>query len=70
MGVARTEAVGRDYNALFKAADQALYTAKRTGSGKYCFYIDTMQPGETMVSQIENMKDPVKDTEEKEEETT
>ena len=70
MGVARTEAVGRDYNALFKAADQALYTAKRTGSGKYCFYIDTMQPGETMVSQIESAKKPAEDTEEKKEETT
>jgi len=58
-----------DISALFKAADQALYTAKRTGSGKYCFYSETMQPGETMVSRIEEIKKPAEETEEKKEET-
>ncbi|WP_297870321.1 diguanylate cyclase [uncultured Oscillibacter sp.] len=42
MGVALSPALPRDYDSLFHAADQALYTAKRSGRGRYCFYDDTM----------------------------
>ncbi len=43
MGVALTDAVGREYAALFRAADQALYYAKRAGRGQFVFYNDTMR---------------------------
>ena len=42
MGVARTEVVGIDYENLFHAADQALYTVKRSGRGNYRFYDEGM----------------------------
>lgn len=41
MGVARSETLGRDYGALFRAADQALYSIKkgrRGRGGEYRFY--------------------------------
>ena len=37
MGVALTKTTGSSFDALFQAADQALCTAKRTGSKKYIF---------------------------------
>ncbi len=43
MGVAKTSDVGRDYEALFRAADQALYSVKRAGRGRYAFYSDSMK---------------------------
>lgn len=46
VGVATTETVGTDYDTLFHAADQALYTVKRSGRGHYRFYDDSM--GETL----------------------
>ncbi|MCI8624304.1 MAG: diguanylate cyclase [Provencibacterium sp.] len=53
MGVARTEVVGRDYETLFHAADQALYTSKRAGDGRYYFYHESMQDGDSALSPIE-----------------
>ena len=38
MGVVCTETSGTDYEALFHAADQALYAVKRSGRGQYRFY--------------------------------
>ena len=43
MGVARTSVVGNEYNALFHAADQALYSAKRAGRSRWIFYNDSMK---------------------------
>lgn len=43
MGVAATADVGTNYDALFRAADQALYFAKHNGRGRYCFYDESMQ---------------------------
>ena len=54
MGVARTAVVGVDYAALFHAADQALYTAKRAGRGRYCFYDPAMQQTLSSISSIES----------------
>ena len=38
MGVAQSRIMGLSYERLFRAADQALYAAKRDGKGRYCFY--------------------------------
>lgn len=38
VGVATASDVGNDYENLFRAADQALYTVKESGKGNYCFY--------------------------------
>lgn len=43
MGIAKASDVGADYEAMFRAADQALYYAKENGRGCYCFYNDSMQ---------------------------
>lgn len=43
MGVARTADVGADFARLFRAADQALYFAKKNGRGHYRFYDASMQ---------------------------
>ena len=37
MGIALCPEVGNSYMELFRAADEALYTAKRGGTGTYCF---------------------------------
>jgi len=54
MGVALTESVGRDFDALFHAADQALYTVKRGGRGRFCFYDSKMQSALSEISPIES----------------
>ena len=38
MGVASAETVGRDYDTLFRCADQALYVVKNSGKGHYSYY--------------------------------
>lgn len=43
MGIALSSMVGNDYDALFQAADKALYSVKRTGRGKYAYYDDSMR---------------------------
>ncbi|MBP5308774.1 MAG: GGDEF domain-containing protein [Clostridia bacterium] len=43
MGVADTRLLGRDYDVLFRCADQALYASKRVGRGVCCFYNIKMQ---------------------------
>ena len=53
MGIARTEDVGTDYETLFHAADQALYTVKRSGRGRYSFYDGSMQKTLSVISPID-----------------
>ena len=53
MGVARTAVVGTDYETLFHAADQALYTVKQSGRGQYRFYDDTMHQMLSAISPID-----------------
>ncbi|MBO5033725.1 MAG: diguanylate cyclase [Lachnospiraceae bacterium] len=43
MGVAKASVIGNEYTALFHAADQALYSAKRAGRRRYLFYDDSMR---------------------------
>jgi len=43
MGVSQSSVVGYEYDALFHAADQALYCAKRTGRGRCVYYDDSMR---------------------------
>lgn len=53
MGVARTAVVGNDYDTLFHAADQALYSAKRAGRKRYLFYDETMNGMLSAISPID-----------------
>ena len=59
MGVATIEAVGADYDALFEAADKALYTVKRSGRGHFRFYEGTMENtlAASVISPIDGGKD-------------
>ncbi len=43
IGVARTRDLGRDYTSLFRAADQALYTVKRSARGTLQLYDTSMK---------------------------
>ena len=53
MGVATVETVGTDYETLFKAADKALYTVKRSGRGYYRFYDGSMAETLSSISPID-----------------
>ncbi len=54
MGVARTDVVGSNYDDLFHAADQALYTVKRSGRGRFRFYDKTMHNMLSAITPIDN----------------
>lgn len=54
MGVATTDVVGNDYDTLFDSADKALYTTKRSGSGSYRFYDDSIHEIFSVISPIES----------------
>lgn len=56
MGIAETEVVGTDYQSLFHAADQALYTVKRSGRGQYRFYDSSMDQTLSAISPIDSEK--------------
>ncbi len=43
MGTAKSVTAGHEYSTLLHAADEALYTAKRTGRSKCLFYDDAMK---------------------------
>lgn len=57
MGIARTQTVGTAYEDLFHAADQALYTVKRSGRGQYKFYNDTMKQMLSVISPIDGSQE-------------
>ena len=57
MGIARTQIVGTVYENLFHAADQALYTVKRSGRGQYKFYNDTMKQMLSVISPIDGSQE-------------
>ena len=40
LGAASSEDAGQDYDAIFKAADEALYVVKETGRGRFLLYRD------------------------------
>lgn len=52
-GIALTETIGFNYDALFRAADQALYAVKRSGGGQYRFFDATMQDMFSVISPID-----------------
>ncbi|MCI8422119.1 MAG: diguanylate cyclase [Lawsonibacter sp.] len=54
MGVAVTAEVGTEYETLFHAADQALYTVKRGGRGHYRFFDSSMEKTLSVISPIDN----------------
>ena len=64
MGVARTEMVGTEYDALFHAADQALYQVKRSGRGRYEFYNETMRNMLSVISSIDSETGEANDADE------
>ena len=49
--------VGTDYDKMFHAADQALYSVKRSGRGQYRFYDDTMQEMLSVISPIDGSEE-------------
>ena len=57
MGIARTDKVGTEYTALFRAADQALYSVKRSGRGQYRFYDPSMKQMLSVISPIDAADD-------------
>ncbi len=54
MGIAQTAVAGCDYDTLFHAADQALYTVKRGGRGQYRFYDESMKQMLSVISPIDS----------------
>ncbi len=54
MGLAMTAQSNSSYEELFQCADRALYTAKRTGRNRYCFYDDTMEDTLSAISPIDS----------------
>lgn len=56
MGISTTQDCSREYDVLFKQADKALYTAKRSGRGRYVFYDNMMEAMFSVLSPIESNK--------------
>ena len=56
LGAVTTDVAGRQYEALFHRADQALYAAKFNGRNNFCFYDDTMN---NMLSSTDNGKEKI-----------
>lgn len=67
MGIARTDVVGYDYNDLFHAADNALYTVKRGGRGNYLFYDPSMDDVLSSISPIVSHEELAKHDQQEEE---
>ncbi len=57
MGVSTTQSVSRDYDDLFRAADQALYAVKRSGRGQFRFYDESMSQMLSVISPIDREED-------------
>ena len=57
----RSATVPGGYDALFHAADAALYTVKRGGRGQYRFYDETMRETLSVISPIEDGEPPQED---------
>lgn len=53
MGVADTRIVGKEYDNMFRAADQALYFIKRGNRGQCCFYDDSISETLSVISTID-----------------
>ena len=66
MGVARTSEVGTDYEALFRAAGQALYSAKSLGGHQISYYHEGMKDMLSAVSVIEGSKPQTSEKEQQE----
>ena len=54
LGAALTATVPGGYDALFHAADAALYTVKRGGRGQYRFYDESMKQMLSVISPIDS----------------
>ncbi len=53
IGAVRTSVMGKEYDTLFHAADQALYSAKRAGRRQYRFYDDSMHNMLSAISSVD-----------------
>ena len=54
MGAALAEVTGKSYEALFHAADAALYAAKRAGRAQYRFYDESLKDMLSAISDIDD----------------
>ncbi len=54
MGVALAQLTGKSYEALFQAADAALYAAKRAGRAQYRFYDESLKDTLSAISDIDD----------------
>jgi diguanylate cyclase (GGDEF)-like protein len=59
MGIAKTASIGRNYEELYRCADQALFEAKRKGRGCYVFYDEKICSGNvpTAISPIDPIEE-------------
>lgn len=53
MGVAKAKDSGRDYEALFRMADVAMYRAKKSGKHAYCFYDKSDEMMDSVLDSVE-----------------
>lgn len=57
IGAATTDTVGKNYDILFRCADQALYAAKAAGKGVFCLYESSMEARFSTISAIDGIND-------------